>query len=155
MLQTIAIREGRPSDRPFLLEILTLSALATYPALAQLGRLTLRETMEAFYDDYDHPEKRIWIAEADGAPAAALWGIRSIHPALEERELLVVAIATLPDHRGKGLAGALLAHADQAARHEGLKALRLFANPANEAAMELYQTQGFSPLTVELRKALD
>ena len=155
MSQTVTIREGRPSDRPFLLEVLTLSALATYPPLAQLGRLSLRDTMEAFYSDYDHAEKHVWIAEADGGPAAGLWGIRSIHPALEERELLVVAIATLPEHRGKGLAGALLAHADHAARREGLKAIRLFANPANEAAMDLYRRQSFSPLTVELRKPLD
>lgn len=155
MALTVTIREGRASDRPFLLEVLTLSALATYPALGQLGRLTLRDTIETFYEEYDHPEKRIWVAEVDGVPAAAVWGIRSIHPALEERELLLVAIATLPDHQGKGLAGALLDHAAQEARREGLKAVRLFANPENTRAMDLYRTQGFSPLTVELRKALD
>jgi len=148
------IREGRPTDRPFLLEILTLSALASYPPLATLGRLTLRETIETFYEDYDHPQKRIWVAEADGRPAAAVWGLRSIHPVLEEPEFLIVAIATLPDFRGRGLARALLAHAAEAARAEGLKALRLFANPANSQAMALYEQGGFSPLTVELRKPI-
>jgi len=153
-MSTPLIREGRPSDRPFLLEILTLSAVATYPPLGNLGRLTLRDTIETFYDEYDHPQKRLWVAEVDGKPASAIWGLRSIHPVLEEAELLVVAIATLPDFQGRGLARALLAHAAESARSEGLKALRLFANPANEQAMALYQQDGFQSLTVELRKPI-
>jgi ribosomal protein S18 acetylase RimI-like enzyme len=148
------IREGRPSDRPFLLDVLRLSALASYPPLASLGRLTLRETLETFYAEYDLLAKRIWIAEVDDQPAAGLWGIRSIHPVLEESELLVVAIATLPEHRGRGLARSLMAHAAQQSRAEGLKSVRLFANPSNAMAMELYRSLDFSPLTVELRKPL-
>ncbi len=151
---TPTIREGRPSDRPFLLEILTLSAVASYPPLANLGRLTLRDTIETFYEEYDLPQKRLWVAEVEGTAAAALWGLRSIHPVLEETEFLVVAIATLPDFRGRGLARALLAQAAEAARAEGVKAIRLFANPANAQAMALYQQEGFQPLTVELRKPI-
>lgn len=155
MESTLTIREGGPSDRSFLLEILTLSAIATYPALGRLGRLSLRDAIEEFYIDYDLPQKRIWIAEADGVPAAGLWALPSIHPALEESEFLVVAIATLPDHRGKGLAGALLRHAEEEARREGLKAIRLFANPANTTAMDLYRNMGFDSLSVELRKPIN
>ncbi len=150
----VTLREGRSSDRPFLLDILKLSAIASYPSLASLGRLTLKDMLETFYDEYDRPEKRLWIAESGGIPAAALWGLRSMHPVLEEAELLVVAIATLPEHRGQGLARILLSHAAQQARDEGAKALRLFANPANTAAMELYRAEGFAPLTTELRKPL-
>jgi GNAT superfamily N-acetyltransferase len=148
------LREGRSSDRSFLLDILKLSAIATYPALASLGRLTLKDMLETFYAEYDRPEKRVWIVEVEGVPAGALWGLRSIHPVLEEAELLVVAIATLPEHRGQGLARLLLNHAAQQARDEGAKAVRLFANPANAPAMDLYQAEGFAPLTTELRKAL-
>lgn len=148
------IREGRPSDRPFLLEILTLSALATYPALSRLGRLTLRDTIETYYDEYDLPQKKVWVLETEGQPAAALWALRSIHPVLEEAEYLVVAIATLPQYQGQGFARALLAHAAEAGRAEGVKALRLFANPANAAAATLYETAGFQPLTVELRRPI-
>lgn len=151
MLPTL--REGRSDDRPFLLEVLKLSALATYPALARLGRISLRETLEVFYAEYDLPSKRIWIAELDGTPAAGLWGLSTIHPALEEAELLIVAIATLPEQRGHGLAKALLAHAAREAAKDGAKSLRLFANPENPA-MELYRAEGFQPLTLELRKPL-
>lgn len=151
----MTLREAVPADRAFLLEVLRLSALATYPALSRLGRLTLRETLEGFYAEYDLPSKRVWIAERDGTPAAAIWGLRSMHPALEEPEFLVVAIATLPEHQGQGLAKALLTHASEQARREGAKAIRLFANPANSSAMNLYRSLGFMPLTEELRKALD
>ncbi len=148
------IREGRPSDRPFLLEVLKLSAIASYPSLAALGRLTLRETLETFYAEYDQRAKRVWIAEVEGAPAAGLWGLHAIHPVLEEPELLVVAIATLPEYRGRRLARSLMDHAAHEARAEGLRSLRLFANPANAVAMALYRSLDFSALTVELRKAL-
>jgi len=148
------LREGRSSDRPFLLEVLALSALASYPALEKLGRLSLRTTLEAFHAQYDVPGKRVWIAEREGIRAAGLWGIPSIHPILEEPELLIVAIATLPEYRGQGLAHALLDHAATHARQERMVAIRLFANPENAAAMALYRSLGFAPLSIELRKAL-
>ena len=148
------VRVATPSDRPFLMDVLRLSALATYPQLGSLGRLSLRDALEACYADYDRPAKRVWIAEAAGVPAAGLWGLHSVHPVLEEAEFLIVAIATLPDHRGRGLARALLGRAAEAARQEGARALRLFANPDNSSAMTLYRLQGFTPLTVELRNPL-
>ncbi|MNU11566.1 putative acetyltransferase [compost metagenome] len=67
----------------------------------------------------------------------------------------MVAIATLPDFRGRGLARTLMAHAAAEAKKDGAKAFRLFANPANSEAMDLYRSLGFAPLTMELRKALD
>lgn len=149
------IRPAAASDRPFLLEVLRLSALATYPDLAQRGRLSLRDQLEASYADAAGPEGRSWIAEdATGLPAAGLVAMRAVHPVLEEPELLIVAIATTPEHRGRGFARALLEHAGEAARRDGARALRLFANPANRSAMTLYRSQSFTSLSVELRKPL-
>lgn len=137
------------------MEILRLSALATYPALEGLGRISLRELLERTYAEYDLPNRRVWIVEEEGIPVSGLWGLMGMHPVLEEPELLVVAIATLPEHARQGHAKALIGHAEDEARREGARAVRLFANPANPAAIRLYRGLGFSPLTEELRKALN
>lgn len=149
------LRAGRSEDRPFLLEVLRRSALATYPALEGLGRISLRELLERTYAEYDLPTRRVWIAEEDGLAVSGLLGVMGMHPVLEEPELLVVAVATLPGHLGRGHARALLAHAMDEARRQGARAVRLFANPANPAAIRLYRGLGFSCLTEELRKALN
>ncbi len=58
--------------------------------------------------------------------------------------LFVDELSVLPAFRRRGVARALLAHAEEIACSLGLAGLRLLARPENDAARALYRTLGFS-----------
>jgi ribosomal-protein-alanine N-acetyltransferase len=66
-------------------------------------------------------------------------------------ELHVLAIATHPDQRGKGVGGRLLAHVVGAARAAGCTLATLEVRAGNRPAIALYERAGFQ--TVHVRKA--
>jgi ribosomal protein S18 acetylase RimI-like enzyme len=57
--------------------------------------------------------------------------------------LYVDALATAPDRRRRGVASALLAHAERTAVNNGLSAVVLDTPDSNEAALALYESAGF------------
>jgi ribosomal-protein-alanine N-acetyltransferase len=59
-----------------------------------------------------------------------------------ESEIMTLAVAAAD--RRKGIAAALLAHALQACAQEGNNRMFLEVDERNQAAQQLYQTQGFS-----------
>ncbi|MBA4742917.1 MAG: GNAT family N-acetyltransferase, partial [Azoarcus sp.] len=58
-------------------------------------------------------------------------------------------IAVLPAHRRRGLARALLAAAEEAARQRGCCKLTLEVLSNNHAAMAAYAQQGFAPYELD------
>ena len=102
-----------------------------------------------------------WLVEVDGTIAGGLVGellannqdyAAEISPALVplvtlETRLIgywsILAIATYPEFRGKGLATRLLAHAGELASSAGAKGLCLTVEDANFAAISVYQRLGF------------
>lgn len=66
-------------------------------------------------------------------------------------ELHVLSIATHPDHRRRGLAGLLLAHAVAAARAGGAALATLEVRKGNAPAIALYERFGFRTVHVRAR----
>src|SRR4051812_36160679 len=66
-------------------------------------------------------------------------------------ELHVLAIATHPDHRRKGIAGLLLAHALDAARAIGATLATLEVRRGNTPAIALHERAGFATVHVRQR----
>lgn len=63
-------------------------------------------------------------------------------------------LVVLPQHRGLGLGGKLLARAEALAREAGVGSLHVGVLAKNRAAHELYRSRGFSDLHVQLVKRL-
>lgn len=103
-----------------------------------------------------------WMAEIDGAVGAGLLGYPAdvspgpIEPDTPEifvplLELEAMApgswylnvLATYEDFRGKGLASALLAHAERIAVSAGHDTISLIAEDTHEDALRLYSAKGF------------
>lgn len=151
MVGPIRVRAGRESDRPFMFQVLELAAMASYPELSELGRISLRERMEGLYAIYDQPGKLWYVAEDPaGNPLGGLWVNPGLHPILEHPEAVIVAIAVEPHARRQGVAQALLEHLRSELAREQIKAVRLFVHPGNLAARGLYERLGFRVSTLEL-----
>lgn len=86
-----------------------------------------------------------WVlaAELDGQPAGA--AVAVVIPKLDARRgfLFVDELSVLPAFRRRGVARALLAHAEQLARSLGLAGVRLLVRPENAAARRLYAGLGY------------
>lgn len=149
MVGPIRIRAGRDSDRPFMWQVLELAAMASYPELAQLGRISLRERLEGLYAAYDQPDRRWYLAE-DAAAVGGLWVNPGMHPILERPEAVVVAVGVQPHARQRGIARALLEHGREDLAREGITSWRLFVHPENVAARSLYESLGYRISTLEL-----
>lgn len=150
--RVFTIRHHRPGDRPALQALLEAAMKETYPDLQHLTRSDLRERVEAEFAHYFAiPEKEIWIGEVDGEVAGCLWCMESYHPVTGIPDFFVVNVAVFPEYRGYGLARKLFDEAVQSARSRGLPCVRLFVNPANQAAYRLYLDLGFMPQTHEMR----
>lgn len=125
--------------------------MASYPELAELGRISLRERLEGLFALHDQPDRRWYVAEdAQGAPLGGLWVNCGMHPILETAEAVLVAIAVQPHARHQGVARALLEHARADVAECGVAAWRLFVHPDNFAARKLYESSGFRVTTLEL-----
>lgn len=150
--RVFTIRHHKPGDRPALLKLLEAAMLETYPDLKHFTRSEMRERVEAEFAHYFAlPEKEIWVAEVDGEVGGCLWCMESFHPVTGMSDFFVVNVAIFPDYRGFGLARKLFEEAITSARARGLPCVRLFVNPANDAAYRLYVRMGFLPQTHEMR----
>jgi [ribosomal protein S18]-alanine N-acetyltransferase len=66
-------------------------------------------------------------------------------------EVHILVMATHPDHRGKGVAGALLAHVLDTAARDGCTIANLEVRAGNRPAIALYQRAGFRTIHVRPR----
>jgi len=106
--------------------------------------------------------RNAWLAEVDGQVAACLLGYPAaleaepIEPGtpaifvpLLELEALAPGswylnvLATYPEFRGKGLASALLAKAEDVTRKAGRTTISLIAEDTHQDALRLYRARGF------------
>ncbi len=61
-------------------------------------------------------------------------------------------LAVAPQHEGKGVGGALLAHAEQWARDHHCQMVTLAVFPGNQRARELYEANGYATDLLRLAK---
>lgn len=139
--QTFPVREATPADRDFLVDCARAMALETEHK--ELAVATLRAGVAALLAD---PTRgRVFIADADGAPAATLmltyewsdwrngffWWIQSVY--------------VVPAERRRGLYRVLHEHVrDLAARSDGVFGLRLYVERDNVNAQATYRRMGMA-----------
>jgi ribosomal-protein-alanine N-acetyltransferase len=81
-------------------------------------------------------------------PAGAQRRDQDAQQAAAGGELHILAIATQPDHRGRGIAGRLLAHVLDVARRAGCSLATLEVRRSNSPAIALYEHAGFKTVHV-------
>ncbi|MFG2642515.1 GNAT family N-acetyltransferase [Streptomyces sp. NPDC048370] len=146
----IAIRKGGAEDVPAIVALLDSAVVwlngkgitaqwGTEPWSARPKAVELVERIVG--------EGTPWIAEIDGVPAGTL--TLTPHPAsyvapADEPEVYVHILATDGRFHGRGVGAALLAHAVEETRRQGLSLLRVDCFAGSEGRLvEYYERQGF------------
>lgn len=150
MSNTCTIEGLKAGDRPFLLESILDVLQETYPEFKGVGRIEQRERAEALIARYAQTPGSASVLCLDGERAGMIWWLEEWHPVTEERLGLILLVRVAPEYRRRGLGRMLLEHAHKEAKAEGIEHLRLFANPDNHPAFELYRSLGFRPKIAEL-----
>jgi GNAT superfamily N-acetyltransferase len=150
MTQSYDFRPGTPEDADDVKALVDAAYSHYVPRIRMIPR-----PMQA---DYHHVlrERHVTLAEADGELA----GVLVI--AMSPDEFMVENVAVHPDHRGRGLGGALLDRAEALAKANGHEEVRLYTHQKMTENRAIYAHRGYveyvpaNPLddVVHLRKKL-
>jgi ribosomal-protein-alanine N-acetyltransferase len=101
--------------------------------------------------ELDRPWSRVWVArDATSVEPRAFLLAWLVVDALH-----LLSVATLPGHRRRGMARALLEHAIDFARRERVRTILLEVRRSNAAAIRLYRAFGFSAAALRPRYYAD
>lgn len=137
MIKTAPVR---PQDQPFLFQVYTSTRHEEVAAWGWAGAeqtAFLRMQFQAQQQSYalQYPGAESYIIYCDELPVGRLLIERT------EQEILLIDIALLPDHRGRGLGGSVLRGLQAEATQAG-KTVRLSVQKENRAR-RLYERMGF------------
>lgn len=142
------IRPANISDVPALLALLGRAV----PLMRADGNLQWDETYpnrQVFERDIEMGQ--LWVAELEGVAAAVAAITRDQEPEyaqagwdVDEPAIVVHRLAVDPEHRGAGLAGALMLQAEKVARAGGIEVLRVDTNTQNPATQRLFPKLGYT-----------
>jgi ribosomal protein S18 acetylase RimI-like enzyme len=154
----IRIRQGNTDDFDFFQE---MELETTWENLSpeDRQRLTRGQIAEALKETHDILLSRLgnalFIAETEeGDRAGLLWFGESRNLVTGEIEGWIYNISVVPQFRGRGVGGRLLAHAEAYAHEQGYRLIGLMVAVHNEVARRLYARSGFSEGNIVMRKRL-
>ncbi|MGF1458767.1 MAG: GNAT family N-acetyltransferase [Leptolyngbyaceae cyanobacterium] len=149
-----ALRRGSIADRDLLVEFLS----KTYQEAA--GTQTFSHLAETVDRHFSERTPVWWVemeatAQADSAqPIGCLWLGNAIDQQRGERHSYVLALYVSPAHRRRGIATALMQHAQDWARARGDHQVGLQVYAENPGAIALYQKLGYQTHSLWLTKQL-
>lgn len=137
---------------------LRLSTPADVPALRTLWTLAFGDGdayLDNFFDSYYRPERMLVLEEKGGVQAMTAWFDTTFHVPGQRnfRAAYLYAVATQPDYRGQGLAGKLLAWADEYFRSLSIPAVTTV--PAEPSLHNFFRSNGFRECFVYQQKVLE
>jgi ribosomal protein S18 acetylase RimI-like enzyme len=156
------IRNARPLDRPALVRFMAdlqefergLEANRTPGGEMAEGHLTALESWAG-----EHPGGGVMVAKvADQLAGFIIFGVdRAMGTYVPEETRNVGRISDLwvePEHRGRGVARALIDAAEVRLREASLRRVEICAVAGNAKALRLYDALGYGPYEVSLAKRL-
>ena len=141
MTSSYALRPARPEDRELLFSIYAstraeeLSVVVSWTASETESFLRQQfEAQDAHYRQH-YPGAALQVIEVAGVPAGRLYVVRW------PREIRVMDVALLPDHRRRGLGSAIMA--DLGAEADAASKVLSIHVERNNPALHLYERLGF------------
>lgn len=114
----------------------------------------IRERLQRQLDEHA-ANSHLFVAEDDaGARTGFIHLQRSADPFTGRANAHITDLAVTATHEGRGVARALLAHAERWARDHQCQLLTLAVFPGNERALKLYEAAGYGIDLLRLAKPL-
>ena len=154
-MNAITIRKAIPSDLPRLLELeqALIEAERSYDPTIQPPPIRYYD-LEAMLAN---PDLLLLVAEEESSIIGT--GYTRINPAKpflsHEKQAYFGFMYVIPDHRGKGINGMIMAGLKDWVRSRGITECRLDVYVPNTTALRAYEKMGFSPYSLEMRMGLD
>jgi GNAT superfamily N-acetyltransferase len=155
----ITYRDFEENDLDWVLEVIVEGQMATLPperaASSDRGAMKVeaRADLDRFHYRAQKPEKAS-VAWWNGQRVGFVWITTSMPFRDEEHKAWLLEVYVVPEHRGKGLAKGLMAHAEMWARGQGAEEIWLNVGGGNRKALGLYESCGFRVETMHLCKKL-
>jgi ribosomal protein S18 acetylase RimI-like enzyme len=151
--------------------VVRIATAADLDILAQLNQVVQKVHAELYPDDFRTTVDaeglkalltprlaNVIIAEVDDKPAGYIWFEMQTRPASPfspaRQRLYIHHLSVSPDAQRRGVAGALMAHAEAFAESEQLTEIALSHWAANTGAQQFFAAQGYAPYQLLLRKQL-
>ncbi|HEU0054223.1 MAG TPA: GNAT family N-acetyltransferase [Longimicrobium sp.] len=135
---SLSIRPATEADAPLILAF--IRELAEYERLAHEVVATEDGLRETLFGARAYAE--VLIAEVDGAPAGFALFFHNYSTFLGRPGLYLEDLFVRPEHRGRGVGRALLAHLARTAVERGCGRLEWWVLDWNEAAIRFYRSLG-------------
>ena len=133
------LRPARADDLDRLLEF--IRALYAEDAAIPFVRERVRAALVRLIGDVSLG--RVWLIEADGAPAGYLVAVWGYSLEWHGRDAFVDELFVDPAYRDRGVGTAALRRAEAECRAAGVRALHLEVERANTRAQGLYRREGY------------
>lgn len=112
-----------------------------------------RDTARLFSAGYETPGQHVFRVLAGDVAVGSLWlGVPGPDP--DPLMAWVYQIEVAPEHRGRGYGRAAMVLAEAEARARGMTSLGLNVHGQNTVARSLYDSLGYEPMSLQLKKAL-
>ena len=147
MSDTLVLRAASAADAPAIAATIA-AAFAQYRGKLMPESSAFRETAEAIVHQLANGSGTI-VAERNGAM------IGCVMTELLEGDLYFGRLAVLPEARGLGLAGRLIAAVEDEARRRGLPGVRLGVRIALPDNQRLFQSLGYREISREAHPGFD
>jgi ribosomal protein S18 acetylase RimI-like enzyme len=141
----VTLRRGGAGDRGFVLDLGTRTSLDSMSALRSAPATLVHASFEHLIAFAFEREYELLIAERDlDGPIGFLLMLDDLPDEVTAvPQGFIAYMAVEPDARRRGVAGRLLAAAEEAARARGLPHMALMVTEDNVAARELYAQAGY------------
>jgi ribosomal protein S18 acetylase RimI-like enzyme len=155
------------------IRLATLEDLVSVTALVRrVVPLMRAESNQQWDDSYPNPDVfgrdiergQLWVAEIDGRIAGVVAITSDPEPDYiqadwdhTEAALVVHRLAVDPEFRGAGVARALMLQAEDVARSQGIRAIRIDTNSENQATLRLFPGLGYrfaGEISLQMRPGL-
>lgn len=134
----LTIRPATPEDLPQIVAF--VRALAAYERLAHEAVATEADFAAALFSD--RPDAEVVLAEQDGQPVGFALFFHTFSTFVGRRGVWLEDLFVLPEHRGRGVGGALLAHLARIAVDRGCRRFEWSVLDWNTPAIEVYRALG-------------
>jgi len=127
------------------------------PAMYQVP--VLEDVVRDLMQDWDGPGQAVFVARVDGRVVGSV-DVHVVHPRtragmVKPRVVADIGIAILNPYQWQGIRRRMIEAAEKWARSQGAEKLTLDCHPANTGAVRFYESLGYQPTGLLMRKPLE